>query len=234
MLRPSRSDGPQPTVVLLHGGFWRWPYGRWLMWPLVRDVRARGWCSLNVSYRRLGRFGGAGGWPETFDDVRAATEMLRDHPGVVDAERVVVVGHSAGAHLGLWSAKEVDVDILGVVSMAGLTDLEPSWNRSLPAVRELLAHVPAERRFALTSPRHRLPLGVRVVCVHGSDDTTVRPSMSTEFVDAATDTGDDATLAIVPGEDHRDALRPGSAMWSQAVTAIEEWFAASRNPQGDE
>ena len=44
------------------------------MWLLARDVTRRGWGLFNVDYRRVGRLGGGGGWPETFDDARTAIE----------------------------------------------------------------------------------------------------------------------------------------------------------------
>jgi acetyl esterase/lipase len=194
---------------------------------LARDVRRRGWCSLNVGYRRLGRFGGNGGWPETFDDVRAAVELVADHPNRIDQDRIVLVGHSAGGQLALWAAKEVSVNIAGVVSMAGATDLRGAWNRGGAAVCELLERVPTDRRFELTSPLDRLPLGIRVACVHGTGDTTVLPAESIDYVEAAQAAGDEAVLLLVPGETHRDALRAQSAMWSVATEVINVWFGSS-------
>ena len=193
---------------------------------LVRDISKRGWASLNVGYRRVGRFGGGGGWPATFHDVRDAIDALQGRPGI-DSESVVVVGHSAGGHLALWAVKEAARPPLGVVSMAGVADLEPSWHGGDQAVRALIEAAPADERFALTSPRQRRPLGVPILCVHGGDDTTVRPAMSTDFVDAASQVGDDARVVIVPGEAHRDPLRPSSAIWAAAIDAIEGWLAPS-------
>ena len=81
-----------PTIVLLHGGSWSWPYNRWVMWLLARDVTRRGWGLFNVDYRRVGRFGGGGGWPET----------LRRCPGChrVDHQRHVGAGHRCRSSRG--------------------------------------------------------------------------------------------------------------------------------------
>jgi acetyl esterase/lipase len=227
LLRPAVASGPRPTVVFIHGGFWRWPYNPWLMSFLARDARRRGWCSLNVGYRRLGRFGGDGGWPETFDDVRSAIELVAEHPDLIDQNRVALVGHSAGGHLALWAAREVSIPLVGVISMAGVTDLEAAWNRGGDAVRQLLNRVPADRRFELTSPLDRLPLGVRIACVHGADDQTVLPEESTDYANAATAVGDDAVALIIPGEAHRDALRARSVMWATSTGVIDAWFGSS-------
>ena len=223
---PARAVAPAPTVILVHGGFWKWPYDRGSMLLLARDAHRRGWAVVNVRYRRLGRLGGGGGWPATFDDVRSALGAIRSHHDVVDLSRVVLVGHSAGAQLALWAAGEHVLAVRGVVSLAGVTDLKPGWTRGASAIRRLLAGSPADRRFELTSPRQRIPLGVPVVCIHSVDDTTVRPSMSTSYVEAARLAGDVADLVEVSAETHRDALRPSSATWGAAIDHIAWWFDA--------
>ena len=104
---------PHPVVVLIHGGFWRLPYGLELMWPLAHDLVGRGFAVANLEYRRLGEDGG--GWPGTFDDVAAAFRKLgvvatEDDGGRLDLDRIGVVGHSAGGHLALWAASALGTD----------------------------------------------------------------------------------------------------------------------------
>lgn len=212
--------------MLVHGGFWKWPYNRWVMWLLQRDLARRGWGSFNVEYRRLGRFGGGGGWPQTFDDVRHSIELLTSGrgPAAVDPARVVVVGHSAGGHLALVAAGRIASSggrpPALVVSMAGPTDLERLWTNGSVPVDELTSDAPQSERWQLTSPMHALPVGVPVLCVHGDADTTVPPHNSAEFVAAAREAGDEADLVIVAGENHRDPLRPGSQIWKAVVTHV--------------
>ena len=98
---PSGDGGPWPTVVLVHGGFWRWGWDRTLMTPLARDLAARGFAVWNIEYRRVGQEGG--GWPGTLEDAAAAADAVADLDGV-DATCVVTVGHSAGGQLALWLA----------------------------------------------------------------------------------------------------------------------------------
>ena len=61
------------VVVIIHGGFWKAEYDASLGEPLADDLTARGWTTLNMEYRRVGN---GGGFPETFDDVHAAIEVL--------------------------------------------------------------------------------------------------------------------------------------------------------------
>ena len=65
---------PHPVVVLIHGGFWRLPWGRDLMSGLAGDLVGRGFAVVNVEYRRLGEDGG--GWPGTCEDIVSALSVL--------------------------------------------------------------------------------------------------------------------------------------------------------------
>lgn len=103
---PREGNGaqPLPVVALLHGGFWRERYGRWLEWPIANDLCRLGFAVWNVEYRRLG---GDGGWPATLIDVAAAIDFLASvaHPDVeLDLGNVTAIGHSAGGQLALWCA----------------------------------------------------------------------------------------------------------------------------------
>jgi acetyl esterase/lipase len=226
----SRPAGDLPVVVLVHGGFWRAPYTKTLMRGLARSITEHGWVAWNIEYRRVGFFGGGGGWPNTFDDVAAAVEVLEAQPGL-DLERVVTCGHSAGGHLALWLAARaglaegspdgpVRVPVRGVVALAGVSDLELAYELDLGrgAVSGLLGGGPdvVPERYASASPAARLPLGVPQVLVHGADDTVVPATMSRAYVDRATDAGDPATFVPVPGG-HREMLRASGAGWIAAL-----------------
>ena len=108
--------------------------------------------------------------------------------------------------------------------MAGPTDLERMWSKGFQPVRDLTARAPESSRWSTTSPIHMLPLGTPILCVHGEADTTVHPSHSTAFVEAARSAGDVADVVLVPGETHLAALKPTSAIWAVVVHAILDRF----------
>jgi acetyl esterase/lipase len=204
---------PRAVVVVLHGGFWRAAYGADLMDALCDDLAARGYAAWNVEYRRLGS---GGGWPETFDDVAAATRRATD-VGLP----VVTLGHSAGGHLAVWAGAGCRAAL--AVSQAGVLDLEDAWRRGLSsrAAGELLGGSPDDmpERYAAASPAARLPLGVRQLLVHGRDDDTVPVEMSRAYAVRAREAGDQVEL-VETDEGHFECLDPGSASWAAIVERL--------------
>jgi acetyl esterase/lipase len=211
---------PYPVAVLLHGGFWKAQYGHKLMHPLCHDLVGRGWAVWNLEYRRLGRQSG-GGWPATFEDLDAGIDHLRVLQAPLDLTRVITIGHSAGGHLAALAATRdgPSVQVTGVVSQAGVLDLERAWEWRLSngVVRRLLGGTPEQypERYAAASPAARLPLGVPALLTHGGKDDTVPPAMSEAFQQS---TGCD--LFVAPEEDHYGHLDPKNVLWR----AVIDWL----------
>jgi acetyl esterase/lipase len=225
---PAGAD-PAPVAMIVHGGFWRSSYGLELGRPLAIDLANRGFAAWNVEYRRVG---GGGGWTATFDDVAAALDRLADAaPGRLDLDRVVAVGHSAGGHLATWLAARPGlpagapgaspaVTLRGAVSQAGVLDLVDAVERGVggAAVTDLLGGTPADvpERYALASPVARIPIGVPVVCVHGTADANVPIRQSERFVTAG-----GGELVALPGVDHFAVIDPSSDAWVACRDAVE-------------
>jgi len=90
-----------PTVLLVHGGFWRAGYDRSLEDAVAADLAGRGYLCWVPDYRPS-----TIPWPATLADVAAAADHLArgSHAARVDPARLSFVGHSAGGHLVLWLA----------------------------------------------------------------------------------------------------------------------------------
>lgn len=226
---PRRST-PLGTVVVIHGGFWRSGFTLSLGAPTSADLARRGWAAWNIEYRRLGD---GGGWPATFADVAGAVDHLSRLPGV-RTDRVVALGHSAGGQLAAWAASRRGrslpggpprVHLSAVVPQAGVLDLASAARAGLggTAVPELVGGVPNRipGRYAEADPLERLPLGVPVRCVHGTEDRTVPVSQSVAYVDAARAAGDDARLVEVPG-DHFALIDPSTPAWRRTLAVLAE------------
>ena len=219
---PARG-GRLPTVVLVHGGFWRPGFDRGLQEEVAADLVARGLLVWNLDYRSA-----AEPWPTTLTDVaagydRLATGRFADR---VDPARVAVVGHSAGGHLALWlgSRHRLPAGAPGaaprgprpalVVAQAPAAALAQGAREDLGggAVLALLGGGPDEvaDRYAVADPVALLPTGVRTACQHGERDDVVPLRQSEAYVRAASAAGDDAVLTRLPGG-HFDHLDPRSA-----------------------
>ncbi len=221
-------NAPRPPVVcLLHGGFWRMPYGRDQMAGIADDLVARGFAVWNMEYRRLGA--PHAGWPATMNDV--ATGI--DHLAVLcvggidlDLERVTVVGHSAGGHLALWAAGRSHapntpsprVRLRATVGLAPIADLAAAYVRKVggEAVAEVLGGVPSRYpdRLQAASPMEMLPLRVRQCILHGIDDDAVPIDLSRRYARAAEAAGDAVELTELPDTGHMEYLDPSGEAYS--------------------
>ncbi|QQR73998.1 MAG: alpha/beta hydrolase [Holophagales bacterium] len=223
-----------PVVVLLHGGFWRMPWGREQLDGVAQDLAVRGFAVWNVGYRRLGQPGG--GWPGTFEDVAAAVDhltVLASHGAPLDLSRVVVAGHSAGGQLALWAvARRRAASSRGprrvlpaaAVGLAPVADLRTAAEQRLGhgAVADLVGGSPAEvpARYAAVSPRDLLPLGAPQLLLHGVRDAAVPVAASRAYVAAAREAGDEVSWVELPDSEHMDFVRVESA----AHAAFRRWL----------
>jgi acetyl esterase/lipase len=227
---------PHPLVILIHGGAWQKRHSKLVMRSLARDLRRRGWAVWNIEYRRLGA---GGGWPETFLDVGAAIDRVRELRAPLDLARVSVVGHSAGGHLALWAAARAGlpadapgapaagtpIRIARAVALAGVCDLASAHGAGRGgAVGRLLGGSPQDvpERYALADPLMRVPLTMPVLLVHGVLDTAVSVWQSRNYARAARAAGGDVELVELEGEagGHRAHIDPRSTAWATVV----EWL----------
>ncbi|MBI3362061.1 MAG: alpha/beta fold hydrolase [Chloroflexi bacterium] len=240
-LRLPSGPGPYPVAIVIHGGFWLAFYDLTLMDSICAALTEAGVATWNIEYRRVGNRGG--GWPGTFQGVGLAADHLRElaRRNNLDLDRVVSLGHSAGGHLALWLAGRHRIpagNVLSsgtggplplktVVSLAGVNDLEWAARRrvGMGAVERLIGGGPDTHpeRYAVGSPAALLPLGVRQILIHGTDDGNVPFEISRVYRDAAVVRGDEAVLIPLPGAGHFEVIDPQSREWgrvSEAVTGL--------------
>lgn len=233
-------------TIFLHGGFWRVRYGREHTAPLAEALAAAGFVVCAPEYRRSGQRGG--GWPGTFDDVAMAVDRL---PGLVDAavggliepERVLLAGHSAGGHLALWAASRHRLPAgspwkrpaataeYGVLGLAAVSDLVACHQLRLgqQAAGALMGGGPQRfpDRYAAADPAGLLPIGLPVRLVHGTADDRVPPEMSVDYAARARSAGDlETECTLLPGAGHFDVIDPLSDVWE----SVEGAFRAAYPP----
>ena len=231
-LRLPSGKGPFPVAILIHGGCWTASFDTIKgVSPLAEALRARGIATWSIEYRRLGNAGG--GWPGTFADIAAGEDRLaalaKTRP--LDLRRVVLVGHSAGAHLALWAASRSKLGApyaggsirpMAVVAIDGPATLAPfvgidAEACGAPVIVPLMGGTPAEkpREYHLASPGEHLPLGLRQYAVLAEFGPLMKP-----YVAAATTAGDRVEAIEPAGANHFDIITPGSANGAAVVDFI--------------
>lgn len=205
-------DPAAPLVILLHGGYWR--YDRMHLTPFAAYLARQGFSVLLPGFRRSG---GAGGYPETFDDVARIVDTLPE------GRPYVLAGHCSGGHLALWcaarallppeSAWYTEELPPAVLALAPLTDLDATRRDRLSndAALQLLGD-PEEfaARLPLVDPLTLLgragTTGVRTVLLHGEADEEVPLG---QFADYAAVHRDLETV-VLPGTGHYTLIEPGA------------------------
>jgi len=230
--RPA-GPGPHPVVVMVHGGCWQTDIAdRTLMDWVAADLRAAGIAVWNIDYRGVDRPGG--GYPGTFRDAAAATDLLAAHARryALDTRRVVAVGHSAGGHLALWLAgrprlptasplrSPQPLPIARVISLGGLPDLEATAaSPDNGCGTEVVAKL-TNGRFADTSVPRLLPLGVRQDLVNGREDRIIPYRLATEYLAKARAKGDTVALHTVSNTGHVELIAPETPAWAETKRMI--------------
>ena len=229
-----------PVIITIHGGFWQSKFGLEENDPICEDLTRRGYATWNIEYRRVGEDGG--GWPGTFNDVIDAVNHLTHlkERFLIDLSRVVILGHSAGGHLALWLASQVNKDqtddfgnpllipIHSVISLAGVLNLRRMWEihdeKGLNSpVASFVGGTPLEvsNKYRLASPIELLPLNVNQILIHGELDLHVPVELSIEYCRKTIQQGDKIRLIVLPETDHFMIIDPSSNAWKTVFDALK-------------
>ncbi|PTU30064.1 alpha/beta hydrolase [Stenotrophobium rhamnosiphilum] len=237
-LRMPSGQGPFPVAVLIHGGCWLSDFDRGYMTHMAAALTKMGIATWTIEYRRVDDEGG--GWPGTFQDVAKALDYLPvlAKTKSLDLKRVIAVGHSSGGQLALWLAARHKLPrsstlytphpfaLSGVIGLSPITDLE-TYRIGMPgscnaAVDDLLNGSAKEvpLRYAQTSPRALLPLGVPQRLIQGEQDSVVSIGSTSIYAAAAKAAGDSVVLTELPGVGHFEPALPLKPVWPKVQTAV--------------
>jgi acetyl esterase/lipase len=225
-VRLPTGKGRHPVVFFIHGGYWRAKYDLTHAGHLCAALTKIGIATWNIEYRRVGNPGG--GWPGTFEDVRAAYQFLRNHADAgqrLDLKRLCVAGHSAGGQLALCLAAH-EKSVTRIFSLAGVLDLRRAWELHLSndAVAGFLGGSPADvpEHYREASPIEQVIPQALQKLIHGMKDDSVPYEISKRYAEAKTKSGENVELTTLPGADHFQIIDPGSAVWSK----VQEIFTS--------
>lgn len=231
-LRLPLGKGPFPVAVVIHGGCWRASVdNRSGIAAFADALTQRGIATWNIEYRRVGDAGG--GWPGTFQDVAAAVDKLADVAAQqpLDLSRVMLVGHSAGAHLALWAAsrarlpepwRAARITPSAVVAIDGPGALAPLIGVDAevcggPVIVPLMGGTPQERpaEYRIATPMDHLPLGMRQLLVLGELGDLMKT-----YAAAARASGDTVELLAPAKANHFDIVTPNTPNGAAVVDFI--------------
>lgn len=216
---PKLGDGPFPAVVFLHGEGWR-AGNRQQMSHFIEGMARLGYVGVTVDYRLVpgARF------PAQVEDCKAAIRWLRAHAALyrVRADRIGVVGFSAGGHLAAMLGVAGTQDglegsggnagqssrVQAVVSFFGPTDFS---TRDWPADLEREVIVPfLGGTFADQPAAYRRASPISYVSAqappflffHGTEDKLVPVDQSRRLAERLTQAGVPARVIALEGEGH--------------------------------
>lgn len=241
-LRLPTGTGRFPTIVLVHGGCWLAQYDYRYLNAMAQALADSGYAVWTVEFRRVGSPGG--GWPNTFLDVGAATDYLRELAKrfPLDTNRVIAVGHSAGGQLALWLPTrrrlavgtplyaKAPMRVRGVLSIDGITDMgafarakSVGCNAATP---RLMGGMPDSipERYLQVDPIARLPLGVRSRLLHGYLDQIVTMDQARSFAARASAAGDESQWTLLEASGHFDAVSPLSPVFYHVFDELRSLF----------
>jgi acetyl esterase/lipase len=207
-------EPPFPAVVLVHGGGWVGGDPT-LMRPLARLLTENGYLTVNTAYTLAAE---TPGYPAAVDDVACAVGLARAHP---DSDgSVVVLGHSAGAHLAAVVALDgaryggsclVPGPLVPdrLVGLAGPYDV----SRLGILMSPFFGGGPGEEPVAWVNgnPMNLVDHNTELssLLMYGEEDGFIAPSFTIDFGEALTGAGSDALVEAVEGARHNDMFLPG-------------------------
>ena len=236
-LRVPDGPGPHPVIILIHGGCWLSQHDIVHAGKLAQALADNGIATWTLEYRRVGNEGG--GWPGTFQDIaKGADDLLKvAKENNLDTSRVIVSGHSAGAHLALWLAARKDfknnsifsstnkVQLKGVLALAPVPDLALAHKKGVcgNVINKLMHGSPAEQpeRYAMASIPELLPIGIPQTLVVGRFDKSWYEA-GQHYYQQALAAKDEVRLIEATESAHFEMIDPDSSTWPMILKAAQE------------
>lgn len=237
---PTKSAGPWPVVVFVHGGFWR-PMDRRLLQPFTGlhggvgvALANRGVATAVIDYRQ---FPEAATVQDALDDVTRAIRFVLDNIGQQggDPKRVVLVGHSAGGYLTSLLAVNPEYlekagvskgQVRGFASLAGIYDLARiAPHLGLPLADAIRRSVVDDEGLKRFSPEKQVradhpPMMVLV----GSGESAAGIEEYRQMSTALKNVGGDVTTIEVPGPGHMDVVMHLSDKEDRVLTELLDFI----------
>lgn len=197
------TDANNVAILLIHGGGWR-AGSPASMHRYAHHLAGRGFTAIAVQYR----FTAKAPWPAQLDDVLAAIAWTRDNAQKlgIDADRIVLEGFSAGAHLAMMAGGR-DSRLAAVIAFFGPSRLSvaPSSPAELDATMLLGPDADPAQAEAASPISHVTTDYPPTMLLHGGADWAISPASSKVMYDRLTEVAVPAELHIFADEHHEFA-----------------------------
>ncbi|APR79233.1 Esterase/lipase [Minicystis rosea] len=235
LYRRSDAPGPQPVVIVIHGGSWNSGDSTQLAW-LNGYLAARGIAVAAINYRLApGHV-----FPAQRDDVLEAVHWIEKNAERLglDGSRLALLGRSAGGQLSLLGALTAhDPAIRGAIALYAPSDLNWSWDHptnplvldSHKTLREYLGGTPAEAKSqfdAASAIDFIVADSPPVLLIHGTRDELVFAEQSRRFARRLEGAGVRHVLLELPWATHGCDANPAGPGGQVTTWAIERFLAA--------
>ena len=193
-------DRPAPLLAFIHGGYWQELSRVESRFPAATCI-SRGWNYAAIDHT----LAPAAPLDRIVDECRRAVRALavRAEALSLDPNRIVLAGHSAGAHLAAMVAADPDgINLAGLVLVSGIYELEPLIGTTVNN-RLGLDPVAARRNSPLLMDAAGSP---STLVAHGSDETSEFKAQSAAFSHHLEAAGTTVTMLEVAGRNHFDVI----------------------------
>ncbi|MEM1261656.1 MAG: alpha/beta hydrolase [Pseudomonadota bacterium] len=198
--------GAKPLLIFVHGGYWQL--------GCREDVAylAPPWTALGVAVATIGyRLAPTVTLPDIVVDVCSGLTVLRESAAEfsIDLNRVVLAGHSAGAHLAaMASASDPAIRPTASLLISGVYDIGPLQSTTPGEALTNSQGLPADR----VTPLSRQPGPEPAFLAVGADETDAFRSQTELFAAYCGNWGRPTTVQMLAGKNHfnaLDCLKPG-------------------------
>ncbi len=233
-LYPAVGSHPAPLVVVIHGGAWEGG-DKSEMPAICHYLAGRGYAVASINYR----LAPAWPFPAARDDLNLALDYLALHAAELglDAQRIVLLGRSAGAQLALLVAyTRHDPSIRGVIGFYGPTDLpDLAAHPANPAILDtdaMLRHYvgsPSQDagRYRDASPITYVgPHIPPTLLIHGHRDEMIAFRQSQRLAQQLAHTGRPHLLVALPWANHAADFNFSGPSGQLSLYAVEYFVSA--------
>jgi acetyl esterase/lipase len=220
--RPAKGSGKVPIVVLVPGGGWD-THDNSGFAPLAQKLTDAGLVVVTTSYR-AGQDGKR--FPVPVQDVTCATAYAARAAADagVGGGPLIVVGHSAGGHLGALAATSNNAlgaqcadpipKVAGFVGLGGVydtLDFEPNMVEFFGTPQSSDPTLWESGDPIAYAEKGEVPLSLRVLLLAGQDDTVVPMNQATTYAAVLKKNFIKVQLEQLPGVDHMELIDPAVA-----------------------